>query len=81
MVVVLDVIGAGVSSTTGAGGAGAGVSTTTGAGAGVSTTTGAGAGVSATVTSPGAGVAPAIFTLVFVPTADALPALPTELLV
>src|SRR6266540_3164493 len=51
--VVDDVIGAGVSTTTGAGGAG--VSTTIGAGAGVSITTGAGAGVS-TKTGAGAGI-------------------------
>jgi hypothetical protein len=86
--VVLEVIGAGVSTTTGAG---AGVSTMTGAGAGVSTTTGAGVVSTVVVVTTGAGdvvtttVDSAGFgtmlTLVFRPVAEALPALPTELLV
>jgi hypothetical protein len=81
--VVLELIGAGVSTMTGAG---AGVSTTTAAGAGVSTTTAAGAGVSTvagdwvTVTLE-LGVFGMRLTFVFVPTEEPLPAPPTELLV
>jgi hypothetical protein len=76
---VLEIMGAGVSTTTGAG-AGAGVSTMTGAGAGVSTTTGAGAGLVVTVTVDSTGLG-MMFTLVFRPVPEALPELPTELLV
>ena len=91
--VVLELIGAGVSTIVGVG-VGAGVSTMTGAGAGVSAMTGAGAGVITVVSVVSTVAGDCVtttfevllffgirFTFVFVPIAEPLPVPPAELLV